>query len=105
MAEHLAADGWRIVARNWHGGGGELDLVIERAGALRIVEVRARATDEVPVLETIGRGKQRRLRRAAEAWLQGWPNPFHEVAFLVAVVDLGVVPWTITLIDDAFDGG
>ncbi len=36
--------GWRICARNWIGGGGELDIVASRWRTLLIVEVRLRTT-------------------------------------------------------------
>ena len=36
--------GWRICARNWIGGGGELDIVASRWRTLLIVEVRQRTT-------------------------------------------------------------
>jgi len=39
-ARHLARRGWRIVARRWRGGGGELDLVARRAGVLAVCEVK-----------------------------------------------------------------
>ena len=43
-ARHLWLRGWRICARNWIGGGGELDLVGSRWRTLRVVEVRRRPT-------------------------------------------------------------
>ncbi len=43
-ARHLWLRCWRICARNWIGGGGELDLVVSRWRTLVIVEVRRRPT-------------------------------------------------------------
>jgi putative endonuclease len=101
VADALEADGWTVLERNWRGGGGEIDIVVERAGQLRFVEVKARSgPDDVAGLEAIGDHKQRRLRAAAEAFLSGHRRPFDEVAFLVAWVEGGTIEW----IDDAFDG-
>lgn len=105
MAETLRGQGWEVLAQNWHGGGGELDLIVRRDGALRIVEVRARSGEaELPLHDAVGPDKQRRLRRAAEAYLGECPYAFDEVAFLVVLVDLAARPWTALWIDDAFDG-
>ena len=105
MCEHLEAEQWHVLARNWRTQGGELDLVVQRGGALRFVEVRARAEGLVSAEDSIGHRKRRRLVRAAEAYLQHFSGAYDEVAFLVAVVDLAVDPWTVTWYDDAFDGG
>lgn len=89
-----------MVFRNWRGGGGELDLVVRRADALRFVEVKARRVDDLHGPEmAVGPTKQRKLARAAEAFLAAYPEPFEEAAFLVALVEGD----QITLIDDAFD--
>ena len=40
---YLVRRGWTIVARNWSGAGGELDIVALRAGVLAFVEVKSRA--------------------------------------------------------------
>jgi putative endonuclease len=101
VADALAAEGWTVLERNWRGAGGEIDIVVERAGQLRFVEVKARTgPDDVAGLEAIGDHKQRRLRAAAEAFLSSHRRPFDEVAFLVAWVEGGTIEW----IDDAFDG-
>jgi putative endonuclease len=69
MAErHLRRRGWRILARNWRGGGGELDIVAARAGTLLVVEVKARA-DRGALDEPIRHAQRERLLRAAEAFL------------------------------------
>jgi len=100
----LRADGYRIVERNLHVGGGELDIVALRHGALRVVEVKARAVGDDTALEALGHHKQRTLRRATESYLLGDVPPYSEVAFLVAVVTMDPTGWTVELIDDAFDG-
>jgi putative endonuclease len=101
VANALVEDGWRVLARNWRGAGGEIDLVVEREGRLRFVEVKARSgDDDLAGLEAIGEHKQRRLRGAAEAFLANYEDLVDEACFLVAWVAGGTIEW----IDDAFDG-
>jgi putative endonuclease len=100
VATLLTQQGWVVVFRNWRGGGGEIDIVVRRDDALRFVEVKAREPDDLHGPEmAIGPGKQRKLARAAQAFLAGWTEPFEEAAFLVALVEGP----RVTLIDDAFD--
>jgi putative endonuclease len=103
VARRLASDGWTVLARNWRGAGGELDIVVVRDGHLRFVEVKARDPADDTALEAIGRTKQRKLARAAEQWLASRGPPERDAAFLVAVVTLGSGDWTVTMIDNAFD--
>ncbi|MFW5882009.1 MAG: YraN family protein [Planctomycetota bacterium] len=56
---------WRVVARNWIGGGGELDLVAVRGRCLLIAEVRYRAAGEA--LASIDRHKLEHVLAAARA--------------------------------------
>ncbi len=102
VADNLVTDGWRLLAKNWHATGGELDLVVERDGVLRFVEVRARSAGDPSALESIGRTKQARLRSAARAWLLAFGEPRCEVAFLVAIVTFAPRGWTVEWLDDAF---
>lgn len=71
---HYAVRGYRVLAANVWAGGYELDLVVRRGRELVFVEVKAKtdATFVDPV-EMVGPEKQRRLRRAAEAWLARHP--------------------------------
>ena len=100
MAAALRTEGWVVRDRNWLGGGGELDVVAERAGCIRFVEVKARAPGDFVGLEVIDRTKRRKLTRAAEAWLAGWDGAFKEASFTVVLVEEGELTW----IHDAFDG-
>lgn len=89
-----------MVARNWRGGRGELDIVALRLGALRFVEVKARGCSGSRGLDAVGGRKRARLVSAAEQFLQTIDLDFEEVAFAVALVEDGQLTW----IDDAFDG-
>jgi putative endonuclease len=56
-------------------GGNELDLVVRRGRTLAFVEVKAKSgLRHGHPFEMVGPEKQRRLRRAAEAWLAAHPE-------------------------------
>ncbi len=62
--------GWRILGVNVWVAGNELDLVVRRGAVLRFVEVKEKRGSRFgDPLEMLTPEKQRRLRRAAEAWL------------------------------------
>jgi Holliday junction resolvase-like predicted endonuclease len=62
---HLWRRGWHIVACNWVGGGGELDIVASRWRTLLVVEVRRRADDQP--LASVDRAKLDRTLAASRA--------------------------------------
>jgi putative endonuclease len=67
--------GWRILDENAWAGGNELDLVVRRGRELRFVEVKAKqGTRFGDPLDMMTAEKQRRLRRAASAWLGARPE-------------------------------
>ena len=67
--------GWKILGANVWAGGNELDLIVRRGCTLRFVEVKEkRGTRFGDPLEMITPEKQRRLRHAAEAWLDTRPE-------------------------------
>jgi putative endonuclease len=66
---HLILRGWRICARNWVGGGGELDIVASRWRTLLVVEVRRRR-DTAAALASVDRAKLDRTLASAKALIQ-----------------------------------
>lgn len=77
-AERLAAwwlrlQGYRILARGFRVPVGEIDLVARRGRVLAIVEVKRRA-NLTAAGEAISPRQQRRLRHAAEAFVQRHPE-------------------------------
>jgi putative endonuclease len=66
---HLRLYGWRICARNWIGGGGELDIVASRWRTLLIVEVRQRST-LAAAMASIDEEKMARTMSAAQSLIR-----------------------------------
>lgn len=98
--------GWVIVARNWRGSAGELDVVAVLGSMLVVCEVKARASGShgFPT-DAVGPHKQRRVRRTAVEFLTHLRSAdpmlaarITEVRFDVAAV-LGSV---IEVLEDAF---
>jgi putative endonuclease len=94
ISNELCADGWRVVARNWRGGGGELDIVVRRDTVLRFVEVKHRADGS---REVISSAQVRRLRSAARAWMVAQRTEWwSEACFWLAVsTDDDVTQWQL----------
>jgi putative endonuclease len=67
--------GWRILGANVWAAGNELDLIARRGRQLRFVEVKEkRGPAYGDPREAVSEEKQRRVRRAAEAWLATRPE-------------------------------
>lgn len=101
VADQLLGAGWTICARNWRGGGGEIDLVAERDGCVRLVEVKLRDPDDPLADEAIPEHKRRLLVLAGRAWLAERGEPAVDICFVVAFVDAATR--SIRWIDNAFD--
>jgi putative endonuclease len=66
---------YRILGTNVWIGGYEIDLVVRRGRRLVFVEVKSKSGDRYgDPFEMVTEEKQRRLRRAAEAWLAAHPE-------------------------------
>jgi putative endonuclease len=67
--------GWTILGANVWAGGNELDLIARRGRRLRFVEVKEKTgAGWGDPLEMVTAEKQRRVRRAAAAWLATRPE-------------------------------
>ena len=72
---HYRLRGYRLLASNARAGGNEIDLVARRGRQLVFCEVKAKAGERYgDPAEMVTDEKQRRLRRAAEAWLARHPD-------------------------------
>lgn len=61
---------FRVLERNWHGGKGEIDLIVRRGRLLVFVEVRSRGTGSLAAShETIDAEKRENVIKAAERYL------------------------------------
>jgi putative endonuclease len=74
-AWHYRLRGYRILATNVWAGGNELDLIVRRGSRLVFCEVKGKSGPAFgDPLEMVTPEKQRRLVRAAEAWLADRPE-------------------------------
>ncbi len=68
--------GAAILARNWRGGGGELDLVAREDDTLVFIEVKTRNPDDPDPLSAVRDDRrQRHFRAAADAYWGRLPRP------------------------------
>ena len=88
---HYRLRGYRILATNVWSAGYELDLIARRGRRLVFCEVKSKSSGGFGAPEEmVGREKQRRLFRAAEAWLAQHPECGRlDVAFDVIAVQGG----------------
>ena len=79
--------GHRLRSRRWRGGVGEIDLVMEKAGKIVFVEVKASRTHAEAAC-ALGRRQIMRLLRSAEAYIGDLPDGLMTpMRFDVALVD------------------
>ena len=72
---HYRLRGYRVLDANVRAGGNELDVVVRRGKRLVFCEVKMRAGPGYgDPLEAVGHEKERRVRRAAEAFLARNPQ-------------------------------
>lgn len=77
----LTRAGLNTLARNYHCNRGEIDLIMAQRGTLVFVEVRLRSHAAFGSgAESVTAAKQRKLRLAAEHYLQAHPDRRHQPA-------------------------
>ena len=102
--DYLQDRGLKLIERNWRSGHLEIDLIMEDAASVRIVEVKTlRRTDGFDPGENVTRDKRLKLIRAARAFF-AQSRTYKEIRFdVVAVlIDFDEVV-DINYIPDAFD--
>jgi putative endonuclease len=68
--------GAQVLATNWRGGGGELDLVVREGDTLVLVEVKTRdSNDPDPLAAVRDPRRLRHFQAAAAAYLERLPRP------------------------------
>ena len=85
----LQRQGYRILEENWRCSAGEIDLIVEREGSVKFVEVKSSFSGlEETALRRIDIGKRKRIREAAVIWLaeSGFSGT---VSFLAVIVTPG----------------
>ena len=104
VAEDYQSAGWTVLGRNVRGGGAELDLVVERGGEVRFVEVKLRPESDRVGIECITADKRRRLVRGARAFLSHYTGRVEGTGFDVVLVKPGTDEgWTLDRWPNAFD--
>ena len=72
---HYRLRGYKILGTNVWAGGNEIDLIARRGRTVVFCEVKSKSGSGLgDPFEMVGPEKQRRLRRAAEAWLAAHPE-------------------------------
>ena len=89
-AEFLARQGYTIIGQNVRSGRwGELDLVCVHNGDLVFVEVKTRFGEQYGLpIEAVSKGKQLRLRRAAQYYKLQHPETPDSLRFDVVAIKL-----------------
>jgi putative endonuclease len=95
--ENLAArwyedNGYTVIAQNWRGSAGEIDLVLQRDRLIVISEVKTRSSAAFgSPAEAVGPAKQKRLRRLAAEWLSASSPGRVDIRFDVVSILAGQV--------------
>ena len=104
---YLQQQGLKLLAKNYHGRRGELDLVMRDENTVVFVEVRYRKSNTYGgALESITTSKQEKLRMTAEQYLQQETElkygRFDVVAMSEKVQNKGPTIYSFEWIKDAF---
>lgn len=95
--------GFKILERNFRGGGGEIDVIAVEKGVLVFIEVKARESGRFGTpFDAVHPGKQKKIASAARAYLAQKRLGEVGARFDVAGVDLDATPPVVTLLRDAF---
>jgi putative endonuclease len=80
-------EGYTLTDRNWRCRYGEIDLIMEKAGTIHFIEVKARRSSFEHPLAAIRERKRMRMGRAIDLWFQRHPeratSPYQADAYCI----------------------
>lgn len=103
-ADYYAARGYAVVARNFHHGRAEIDLIVQQPQPPRLVFVEVKVRTDLRYgypEEFVTPAQQQRIRRAAEEYLfrQNWP---HDIRFDILSLVPNAEGFRVDVFEDAF---
>lgn len=103
-AQHLEANGYRIVERNYRCRQGEIDIIATDKAAIVFIEVKTRSSDRFgPPASAVDYAKQGRMARASMAYMADKGIDDKEARFDVVSVVIEGDGWKAEVIKDAFE--
>lgn len=103
-AEHLLANGYRIVERNYRCRQGEIDIIATDKAAIVFIEVKTRSSDRFGLpASAVDHAKQGRMARASMAYMADKGIDDKEARFDVVSVVIEGDGWKAEVIKDAFE--
>lgn len=104
VCRYLQQQGLKLITRNYHSRGGEIDLIMQHHGALVFVEVRYRKSALYgSAIESVNHSKQARLIHAASHYLQQHPTKHDSCRFDVVGVSPATQGYEMNWIQNAFE--
>ncbi len=102
-AKFLIENGFLILTRNFRCGKNELDIVAEKNNVISFVEVKTRVGKAFGTpIDAMTKTKQREMTKAAECYLQRFPDATKLYRFdVIGILIENNLP-SITFIEDAF---
>jgi putative endonuclease len=106
VCRYLQQQGLKLLTRNYHSRGGEIDLIMQHGNVLVFVEVRFRRSAAFgSAAESVTRTKQLRLIHTAEQYLQRHRVQHDSCRFDVVGVSLADDGYRMQWIQNAFEQG
>ena len=87
--DYIRSLGYRIVTSGYQTKGGEVDVIAWDGDILVFVEVKARQNTDLPE-DSVGPAKQRRIIRAAQAYIQR--HRLHETPYRFDILAVTALP-------------
>lgn len=102
-AAYLARRGYDILTASYRTRRGEIDLICTDGDCLVFVEVKAASSPSARPFERVNIRKQRKMAKAAAAYLADYTPPAGGVRFdVMSLISTARGEWKISLIQDAF---